>query len=97
MSTGLPTRKAFTFGLKGILPFLRSLTFQNGSVLAVENPVKTRSDYTGHYSFFVLRRNIFPDKVSVKASVFNILSTLKNYYIIFETRKVNYIRMFTRF
>jgi hypothetical protein len=44
MSTGLPIRKAFTFGLKGILSFLRSLIFpKKGSVLPVRNPGKNCS------------------------------------------------------
>jgi hypothetical protein len=42
MSMGLPTRKALTFGLKGILSFLLSLIFQNKEVFyPLEIRVKT--------------------------------------------------------
>jgi hypothetical protein len=44
MSRGLPTRKALTFGLKGILSFLRGLTFPKKEVFyLLEIRVKTVS------------------------------------------------------
>jgi hypothetical protein len=71
MSAGLPTRKARTFGLKGILSFLRGLIFpEKGNVLPVGNPVKTRSVYSGHYRFFKLRLKMFPGIVIVGARFF---------------------------
>jgi hypothetical protein len=43
---------------------------KKGSVLPVKNPVKTRSIYLGHYSFFKSRLKMFPGIVSVRASFF---------------------------
>jgi hypothetical protein len=68
---GLLTRKALTFGLKGILSFLLSLIFQNKEVFyPLEIRVKNRSTYSGHYSFFKSRLKMIPGIVSVRPSFF---------------------------